>query len=291
VNMPSLDFAQLLGAEGFKIEEAPFFPDTGVSFWHSNILDSSGHSKGAGFGSERLYARKVAVAEFLERRTVREISKRPNAERDAWGMGLIPTACGFAAGFEKSNTIIRSLSEATERWVMSKWIDDNCSIEEVPVASVSHDLDEVSRFIVSQFQDVRLFKKVVRLDFGNLPVEVCVAQTFGLLDEGIYPGSSAQAAVGPIWQHAFLESFRHLLFVRNNPIRPNRFPDDKIHFFSKNASVAISQIDRPKTGLWPEPKVEFHRVEHFAAHGFFLARTILSGWTSWHLGPTTRFLY
>ena len=284
-------FAQLLDSNGLKIEESLLFPESTIQFWHSNIIDSSGHSLGAGFGKDRLYARKIACAEFLERRKFREIAAESNHERDSWGLNQIPTACGFAAGFDRTNTIIRSVTEATERWVMSKWIDDDCKIDEISYATITNELDEASKFMASQFESVRLFKKNVSLKLGDMPVEICVAQTFGLLNDGIYPGSSAQAAVGPIWQHAFLESFRHLLFVRNNPVRPDRFPDDKIHFFSKNASVALAQIDRTKGNPWPTPVIGFHRIEHFEDFNFFLARTILNGWSSWNLGPMTRFLY
>lgn len=282
---------EYLVSNGFSLEEAKIFPESQVPFWHTVVLDAQRNAVSAGFGANVSYSRKVAIAEFLERKTYLEIKKADSTTQNKWGLHLMPTACGCAVGFVSHNAVMRSLTEATERWVISKWIDDGCHIEEQALDSVEGELDEVSKFLATQFERVSFYRKKVDVVFAGVPVQIEVAQTMGFLDGGIYPGSSAQKTGGSLWQHAMIESFRHLLFVKNNPKREHRFPDNKIHFFSRNASIALEQIRLAKNQEWPKPEVIFHRMEPFMNSQFFLARTILGGWRPWNEGPIERFLF
>lgn len=281
----------LLKESGNTVEEAMVFPEREIPYWHSTVIDPAGNPIASGFGSDKAYARKVAISEFLERKFFREICAGPREEQIKWGLDKISTACGFAGGFDQKNAIIRSLGEAAERWVMSKWIDEGFRIDEIPAEAVMLDLDPVSKFLAGQFEKVLYFKKTVQFMFGNLPLKVEVAQTMGIAASGIYPGSSAQYLGGSIWQHSLLESFRHLLFVRNNPKRLDRFPDNKIHFFAKNADIALEAINKATTTEWPDPKILFQFDQKFLGGDYFLARTIFEGWESWEEGPLERFLY
>jgi hypothetical protein len=287
--MPS-NILNVLADRRLSLEEAEFFPGEGLDFWHVTVIDEGGHVLGAGFGPSKVYARKVAISEYLERSEFKKIAGGDPFVRKKWGLDLIPTACGFAGGFSKQNTILRSALESAERWTMSKWIDEGFFIGELGAGSVL-DLDPVSTFVMSQFEEVKFFKKQVLVKLGAISLKVEIAQTMAIFEGGIFPGSSAQATIGPIWQHALLESFRHLLFVRNNPVRLGRFPDDKIHFFAKNARTALDRISAAKKIDWPEPRVALHFSEEFWDGQFFLARTILGGWKSWNEGPIDRFLY
>lgn len=275
---------------GCTIQEAEVFGESPVSFWHSNILDKNGNSISSGFSKNRNNARKIAIAEFLERRTCEEL----NANKESfyeWGFDKIPTACGFAAGFNKKNTVVRSINEAAERWVMSNWIDNQRYIEQIDQKLVSATLDPISKFFLSQFEEVLFFSKKIIISLGNSYFSVTVAQTMGIIDGGIYPGSSAQTTGGSIWQHALLESFRHLLIIKNNQEQPNTFPDNKVRYFSKNATSALNQIKNATNTNWTVPNVVLHKCNAFENGDYFLARTILDGWKSWHDGPIERFLY
>ncbi len=280
----------ILTGEGFSIEET-IMSGTQEEFWHSTIIDATGVPFSGGFGKEKMAARKIAVSEFLERRKFFEISDQYHeTKKDLWGLSIIPTACGFAAGFNRDNTVLRSIHEAIERWVMSKWIDDHFIIPEVP-QSGSADLDQVSLFLIGQFDKVMFFRKDILVPFGDKVFRVDVAQTMGISGEGIFPGSSAQYTGGNIWQHALIESYRHLLAVRNNPDRGEVFPENKVRYFAKNADKALAQISRAKQSEWPVPSAVFHRVEAFDGGDYFVARTIFDGWLPWTLGPIDRFLY
>ncbi|RZJ34841.1 MAG: hypothetical protein EOO18_08245 [Chryseobacterium sp.] len=281
----------LIEKSGYHFEEAMIFPDEAIPFWHSSIMDSKGNSISSGFGAEKFYARKIAIAEYLERRHFREIANGPETIKKKWGIPIISTACGFAGGFDRKNAILRSLGEAAERWVMSKWIDDGFYIQELHLHEIEKELDPVSKFIVRKFDRVLFYRHTVSFNFGNLPIKVEVGQTMGLSDEGIFPGSSAQILGGSVWQHALVESFRHFLFVKNNPRRPGRFPDDKIHYFASNASVALNRIQAAENIHWPNPELILQADESFLDGSFFLSRSIFGGWKSWNEGPIERFLY
>lgn len=285
-----LDIMQRLNTLKLTAQEALVPIQHDSQFWHCSILDEKSFPVSGGFGSTKNDARKIATAEFLERMNYYKICSSTDQHK-TWGLDLISTACGFAAGFHRENTILRSVAEAHERWVMSKWIDEDYLIEEISAEKVEKELDPASSFFASQFDKVLYFKKEIAVQLGEKWVTFEFGQTMGLKDDGIYPGSSAQKSGGNLWQHALLETFRHFLAVQNNSHRGDVFPDNKVHFFSKNAQIALDQIYRTKKTKWPGTKINFHRCEHIEDGNYFFARTIVDGWRAWNQGPLERFLY
>lgn len=272
-----------------KIEESIFFQSPEYQFWHSVVIDRLGNPISGGFSVDKMQARKIALSEFIERKKVHEIFNFSDKSKIKWGLDLIPTACGFAAGFNLQNTIQRSINEAVERWVMSKWIDDGCYIEQIPQNKIQN-LDPASEFFVSQFDEVLFFKKEVILQVNDQFQKITVGQTMGLTEFGIFPGSSAQFNNGQVWQHALLESYRHFLGVQNNPDF-STFPGNKVLFFANNKQIALNQINKATKEIWPVPEIILHQHQSFESDSYFLARTIINGWRSWNSGPIERFLY
>jgi hypothetical protein len=285
-----LEVMQRLTSKRITAQEALIPIQNQSQFWHCSILDEQSFPISGGFGSTRDHARKIAISEFLERMNYHRFYRNTEQHKD-WGLDLISTACGFAVGFHKENTILRSIAEAHERWVMSKWIDGDYLIEEIPAEAINSSLDPISKFFASHFDKVLYFKKDLAIQLEEKWIKLEVGQTMGLKDNGIYPGSSAQKTGGNLWQHSLLESFRHYLAVKNNPDRGDTFPDNKVHFFSKNAHIALEQIYKPKKIPWPISQIKFHRCEHIEDGDYFLARTIVDGWRTWNQGPLERFLY
>ncbi len=272
--------------ENCSIQEASI-----LNFWHSSVLNAKGFPISGGFSLNRLLARKIAVSEFIERHHFLKIKASSQSLQNEWGLNQFPTACGFCSGFNKKNTILRSIQEATERWVMSQWIDNHFFIEEIDEKIVRSQLSQASLFFLSQFDQVLFFRKFVDVPFDNQVFKITVAQTMGIQGDGIFPGSSTRENNGDLWEHALLESYRHLIGTRNNPIRSNQFPDSRIYFFANNKALALKEIYKEKKTIWPEPKIHLHKaVDLYGGHAF-LARTILKGWKSWHEGPVDRFLY
>ena len=280
---------QLLLKFECQIEESIFYEDSIVQFWHSAIIDKFGNPISGGFSFDKMQARKIALAEFIERKKVNELFNISDKSKKEWGLDLIPTACGFAAGFNLQNTIQRSINEAVERWVMSKWIDNGCYIEQLPQNKIQN-LDPASEFFVSQFDEVLFFKKEVVLQVNDQYQKITVGQTMGLTEFGIFPGSSAQFNNGQVWQHALLESYRHYLGVQNNPDF-STFPGNKVLFFANNKKIALNQISNATKESWPVPEIILHQHQSFESDNYFLARTIINGWSSWNSGSIERFLY
>lgn len=280
--------ARLFDVESLRLEESQ---EAGTGYWQSTVVDSTRTPRASGFSGDRQQARKIATAELLERKMYFQLQASNEIVRKSWGLDIHPTACGFAGGFDLINTTQRSLSEAVERWVMSLWIDDGFKIDPSPTEQILATLDPVSRFFANQFDQVLFFEKRVTLNFDRIPKTIVVAQTMGLKDGGIFPGSSAQVSDGGYWQHALLESYRHLMGVKNNPARIDKFPDNKVHFFANNAQVALDQIVQARNPIWPEPKLLLQKSILGPVDQFYVARTIIDGWRNWSEGPLARFLY
>lgn len=261
-----------------------------TNYWQSTFLNECGHPVSGGFGPSQQIARKIASSEFLERRFYYNI-KSNSGLRSKWGLDIIPTGCGFAVGYNQANTIQRSVCEAVERWVMSQWIDNQKEITRVPESAVCPELDTASLYFLKQFDEVWYFLKTVRIVLGAQIFQIQVAQTMGFKDDGIFPGSSAQCSLGSLWQHSLLESYRHLLAFRNNPKTVETFPSNKVRYFGENAKVAVRQIEDATDKGWPSAQVRFFNVESQNDNTYYVARTILDGWESWHGGPLERFLY
>ncbi|MBC7458515.1 MAG: hypothetical protein H7235_09565 [Bdellovibrionaceae bacterium] len=285
-----MDVLKIIESNNLVLQEYNLLAESGENYWHSNFLDKNGFSVASGFGDSINVSRKIAFSEFLERSKFNEIKLGSDELRQKWGFSINSMGCGFAAGFDLKNTVNRSLSEGVERWVMSKWIDEGLHIEQLNSKCVFESLDDVSKWFCRQFDTVLFFEKTIVVEFFNVFHKIKVGFSMGLKAGGIYPGSSAQVTGGSVWQHALLESYRHLLVVKNSVVASS-YPENRIRFFSKNAAVALAKLDSAKNKKWPDSEILFHECEAFQGNSYFVARTILKGWSPWNLGPVERFLY
>lgn len=273
----------------YTIQEYKLQEETGFEFWHTNIMDSNKNSFSSGFGANKNLSRKIAYSEFLERSKFREIKKSDDLSKE-WGLSIIQTGCGFAAGFNETNTIYRSIGEALERWTLSKWIDENYKMQQIKYLDLFHDLDSACKWFITQFDDFYFFNKEILVFVNEKPLIFSICATIGIKNGGAFFGSSVQNGRKPNWQHSLLETFRHLLLIDNSK-ETGSFPDNKVRFFAKNSNLALKQINCKKIEKWNIPTIIFHNCEYFNDLKFYLARTIVDGWDSWKNGPIERFLY
>lgn len=279
-----------LNLDEVTIQEFNLKNQVGFDFWHTNIMDKTGKPISAGFGDTKDFSRAVAYSEYLERCAFLKIKSGDEIIRNKWGLNIIPTGCGFAAGFNLKNTIQRSIGEAIERWTMSKWIDDSLFIEKIEYTQQEEFLDPVTRWFCSEFDKVDFYKKIIVIQYNQKFLKYEIGFTMAYKDNGIYPGSAYNYLNLNLWQHAMLESYRHYLVIKNNSAT-NTFPDNKVRFFAENSNIAKNQILNAVNLNWPIPEIEFHANEFDAEKQFHLSRTIVKGWKSWNLGPIERFLY
>lgn len=265
----------------------------------SKILDEEGHLLGVqsvilnkdnvsysgGFGCDLQEANKIACAEFIERSMVKRY-RSSELSRRRWFLDKHPTTCGFAVGFDKKKTILRSLCEGVERLVMSQWIDGQKPLDKVQPA-----LSDLGNYFGKQFDSVVYYKAKLPVLVNKKLLDVSAGISIGQKDDGVFLGSNASLSEVNLWDHALLESFRHLLIFRNTP-NVGRFPADRTHFFAKNKHIGLSSIPIGPPSIWRMPEILFFRVEPLPTkRPTYIARSIFKDWEPWHTGGVNRFLY
>lgn len=264
------------------IEESALSSRSTVLGWQVTAKDTSGTPMGSGFAKDLTSARKIAIAEFIERKFVQRCRK--SGEKNEWLLDIYPTSCGFAAGFDLANTKFRSTCEAIERWALSQWFDFNCPLEKYdqPFWSIE------SAPLRAQFENIKVFKKsFARLTDGPLQTfELCLL--FGFSEKGAFMGCAVRNSLSQALEHALIEAHRHLLIAAQDR-NFNLFPFNRIRFFAENKMAALAVLEVEKRGIWPAPEVHFQKA--YQNHLFTICRTIYKDWIPWELGPENRLLY
>lgn len=275
--------------DNLEIEEFNF--EVAGSIYNHTLFKINEFPISGGFGNSNKISRKIAYSEYIERTEFHKLSSSSHKIKTEWGLDIIPTACGFAAGFDEVQTLKRSIKEAVERWVMSKWIDEQYYIEEIHLNKVDFPSNSSSAWFINQFEKIHFYKKNVLIHFLDQFIVITVGLTIAITKNGVYPGSAAQFSdTIDIWEHALLESYRHLLAVKNNK-NMDYFPYNKMLYFSKNKNIALDTISRSNNKNWPTPNLSLLKSKFIPEKNAYLSRAIIDGWKSWNLGPIDRFLY
>lgn len=272
--------------KNIELEEF-FIESNGCYYWHS-LLKQNDYPISAGFGKNKELSRRIAYSEYLERINFYEISKSDHL-RKIWNIDQFPTACGFAHGFDRIETQKIALKEAIERWALSQWIDNSMQIEEIDENKII--LSDVSQWFKMQFLDIKLFKKEFIVKINDCFVKIYIGISICMTSKGIFPGSSSSYLDKiDLWDHAFLESYRHFLSVKNNSDL-TYFPYNKMKFFSMNKNIALKQIENSINNNWKIPRVKFEKTIRLENTNSYLSRFIINDWNCWSQGPLERFLY
>src|SRR3990167_4634158 len=118
-----LKILEQLGYVDIFLEEAPIVDEKANTIgWHSSVLNLEKNALSSGCAETREVARRIAIAEAIERAMFKRMLASPQAKE--FCLDQIPSSSGFAVGFEKEATAFRSLCEAVERWAWSQWIDE-----------------------------------------------------------------------------------------------------------------------------------------------------------------------
>lgn len=273
-----------------SLQEYNLIDQIGQEFWHT-VIKVDGVALSGGHGVDKNHSRSVAVAEYLERSEFFKISKADTTIKKNWGLNIIPTGCGFAAGFNQRNTIIRSISEALERWALSMWVDEGYILPEYDANSIFDENKKPALWYKSQFDSVRFFGKefVVEVSGNFLKINIVVSVCFK--DSGVFMGSAAGINKDLLWTHALIESYRHFRIANTHTAEEAPFPFNRILFFSQNADLVKNYLKSFNKSDWKKPNLIFNHCAEFENGSYFLARSIFDGWKSWNLGGQERFLY
>jgi len=274
-----------------KAMETPFTSNGKTIGWHVCITTQAGYM-GGGVNADRNNARKIAIAEILERKSVNDINHSPL--RSEFKLDFSPSTCGFAAGFESRTTRLRSVSEAIERWAWSKWIDDGYFISEVSVSPNS--LSDIAKLLLSEFDQVKFY--LIHLNQSEIldfPKQFFFGAAIGFKNGGAFPGSRISGMASDIWEHALVEAWRHQIIFNDKKNKQDlEAPYDRIIEFGNDGAQATAQIDSADLSTWPKPVLLMEkRLNDFLKdpNRFEIWRCLAKDYIGWELGAKNRFVY
>lgn len=264
------------------LEESSLKSEELATSWQVSALDDQGRPLGSGFSKQLSIARKVAIAEFIERNFVLRL--KTSDEGPQWMLNSHPTSCGFAAGFDPLSTKIRSIGEGLERWALAQWLDEGYHLEEEMAPLWPTECLPLLR----DFNDVSVFKKDFLYEAENriIPYQLCV--TVAWTQKGAFLGSAVRSSFEEALSHAMVESHRHLL-ISTQKRNFNIFPYNRIKYFAHHRKEALDIISFDGKATWPTPIVEFQK--DYINELFCISRTIFKDWTPWERGALNRMLY
>ncbi|HEY8272400.1 MAG TPA: hypothetical protein VIG33_16025, partial [Pseudobdellovibrionaceae bacterium] len=196
-----------LGAPVSKLVKQPICDDKGNTLaWNFFVQNSKGISVAGGTHVDPAIAKRISIAEALERALAGQISRVDHLTKE-FLLDKYPTSCGFACGFEKAPTKMRALREATERWAWSMWIDKSFTINRLDKKNII--IDPLSKFIFEHFSNVQLFQKDdILIPFENEIVKYSFLVLILETDLGVFAGCRAGMPGENLLSHAAIEAFR-----------------------------------------------------------------------------------
>jgi hypothetical protein len=255
--------------------------------WNITLKNKNGESIGSGTKIELNEAIRIAVAEAIERMLFKKCYNNSYLVNKL-KLDTYNTTCGFAVGFNKEKTRFRSIYEAIERWVWSKWIDENYYIPSVSIDQNFYLLNKLSSFLISHFDKCYYFKKEF-ITFGtkaHITILICEK------GKGVYVGSRFGINEKDNLEHASIEVFRHWLIAKNKNENPYTFPFNRIKYFSLNKESAFKQIPQISNDkYWPDPVISFSTEIETGIESIFCYRALCNNYKSWSEGDKTRFVY
>lgn len=243
-------------------------------------------SAGSGFAQDVHLAKAKAFSEMVERYMVSELASDPKAAH-SWRLDFDPSCSGFAVGFNKDRTLWRSICEATERFVVSKWIDEDLPLSRLRTTPHQH---IALGFKPTGIEEWYGFYVELPVQLGDRVVILNSAVMSATTKRGIFCGYATRLDLDEAIEHAIVEAMRNLSIFRNQAAR-DFFPFDRIWYFGENKEFGLRKILKNSTfekSRWPTPLIKFSRADRF--EDIWLARTIFDGWTPWQLGPIDRFI-
>ena len=272
-----------------QFQEAAIFSVAGdVVGWHATAVSFDGRALGSGCHSDRDTARRIALAEMLERAVFGSLLSSQQSHRLL--LEEFPSTSGFAAGFDSQATRRRAICEAHERWAWSKWVDDGYALTELRVLPK---FSEFARSLLAVFEEVRLWTgEFLAADSTGLDGKTLkFGVLLGFKEGGVFPGSRVALSQDDIWDHAAVEAWRHFHLTRVRSEPPKDIIQERAHYFAHNAQYALSAIAKSTPRAWPTPKMRLIAEVQLETDRFSLWRALCSDFTPWHLGSDRRFVY
>lgn len=243
-----------------------------------------------GTAQDKDLALRIAIAEAFERSYLDLINKDQDLAR-TFDMKNFPSSSGFAAGFDQSSTRFRAICEGLERWIWSKWIDEQFSI---PRDLTIGTFDPLTKHLLKSFDETHWFKKDFVLEVTPTEkLNLTIVIFLGCSEDGIFAGSRVSSKGDALYQHPVIEAHRNYSNAKIHKIKQLVLEDiiqERTIFFSSNKKCALEQVGAADTIQWPTPMI--HLLERYETNSeVCLYRCLMKDFIGWHLGPVERFVY
>ncbi len=274
-----------------RIKEQPILKEGRVLGWHSYCFSDSNYPISGGTHPRREIARRIAIAEALERVVVEKLS-RDQSLKDRFLLDEFPSSSGFAAGFDDVTTKNRAICEGVERWAWSQWVDyEKGLIEENPL-SVS--MDPLSQYFMSQFDDTKFFSKDLTVSVSGRPFRFKFYVVIGLKGDGVFPGSRVTSGKLMGWDHGILEAWRNLnnfeVSQKNSNEEAKNWLSERVKYYGRNGKKALERISQIQNQSWPEGQIRLLSAVPLELQNVHVWRCLLRDFLPWQTGDETRFV-
>lgn len=303
-----MKFKELQERDKIGIIEQPIQFEDKIVGWHSQIHRIDGHPISGGTHQSRAVARRIAIAEYLERKIFRNLASRLDVKKeDHYMIGSYASTCGFACGFKKTHVKWRAICEGLERWAFSKWIDEGFVMNAISDGDAhKRDLSPMIRALASPFLAQWFYEidiKVNRLDFGmeskaplffEGPNMLLRFRVFlGETEKGIFCGSRVVTSAAA-WSHEIVEARRNYDNFKLSMTKTSKSDDsallDRTIYFGENKAEAFRQIAAAKKTNWPTPELLLLKEVDTQIPGAYMWRCLFKNFQPWPEGPATRFV-
>ena len=264
--------------------------------WHCYAYLKNGVCIGNGTHARKEIARRIAIAECLERAVFYKMCKdvKKQEVKDVFLLKGHPTTCGFAVGFKDENTKWRAVCESLERWAWSKWIDEHFFLPEISVPSGL--FSQLSNTLRIPFDRIQCYQKKMTLFIEKKLLSLNFNVFLGFKDKGVFPGSRVTPEQEDQWDHCVIEAWRNCnnfeMYQRKSPPPPRgNSIIDRIMYFGENAQKAMESIACSKQEKWPSPQMELLRPFSVPEDAFYVWRCLMKDYVPWDQGSKDRFVY
>lgn len=276
-----------------KIEQHEIVHNNMSLGWHSNIFNFDKVCIAGGTSSNKEDSLKISYAELIERTIFNKICSDKSLTKK-FLVSDYPTTCGFAAGFDKRSTKNRAILEAFERWIWHKWIDEKCYIPEynrnidIPIFKylVESKFDNYT-FYLLKFEKIQFEINDDKFEFTDVYFGACLAFT----NEGVFLGSRVSNDLNDVFKHSAVEVYRANIIFNNLILEksiPHGFFQERVMYWGNNRKN-IPEVSK-FTHSFPKPEIEM-LAQFEDSSDFFVFRSIMKDFKSWHLENEKRFIY
>jgi len=258
--------------------------------YSATLYNDDNFAISGGTNTNKETARRIAVAEALERGFVRKISKDPIIS-EQFLLNQIPSSLGFACGFEREKTKLRSFCEGLEKWTLSQIIDFN-----FPATIQSKfKLTKLAENLCIQFDNIQLFQKKISVNLPEATTNTSLVFSLfiGYTKTGAFPGSCIAFENEDQMTHACIEAHRNFsnynYLIKKN-IAPENLILKRILFFGENKKLVGNQINTYENKVWPTPNLRLLNEYNTEFENIFLFRTLFKDFIPVNAGTVNRFI-